>query len=277
MLRSLKDLEQYKVSASDGEVGKVINFLLDDARWTIRYLVVETGSYFHERRVLISPMFFRQADWSTRSFHLALTTERIKKSPSIDLEKPVSRQHEEDYYRYYGYPYYWGYPGVWGLGYFPGAFAASEPPVERPKETPSDAHLRSAKEVCGYEVHGRDGVIGHVPDFIVDDETWQIRYLVVDTSRWWLGKKVLVAPEWATRISWQERSVYVDLSRQAIKDSPAWDETAAINRKYEAHLYDYYDRPVYWAGGDRASNGVLPPSAQQTSSATAGASSAGRH
>jgi sporulation protein YlmC with PRC-barrel domain len=256
MLRSLKDLEQYAVVATDGAVGKVSNFLLDDSRWTIRYLVVDAGTFFQERSVLISPMFFRQTDWATRTFRLALATEKIKNSPSIDLDKPVSRQHERDYYRYYGYPYYWGFPGIWGSGYFPGAFAAAadggpwtEPRADQAEEPAGDAHLRSAKEVCGYVVQGNHKeMIGHVQDFIVDDETWQIRYLVVDTSRWWFGKKVLVAPDWATRISWEERSVNVDLSRESVKNGPSWDPGDAVNRGYEARLYDYYGRPVYWVG-----------------------------
>ncbi len=108
MLRSLKTLERYMVSATDGEVGRVVNFLLDDERWTIRYLVVQTGGFFDDRRVLISPISFRKVDAATRLFHLGLAVEQIRKSPGIDVDKPVSRQHERDYSRYYGYPYYWG-------------------------------------------------------------------------------------------------------------------------------------------------------------------------
>ena len=71
---------------------------------------------------------------------------------------------------------------------------------------------------------------------------------MIDTKNWWFGKKVLVAPEWAHRISWSDRKVYVDLSRRAIEQSPEWDPSAGVNREYEARLYDYYGRPTYWAG-----------------------------
>jgi hypothetical protein len=98
----------------------------------------------------------------------------------------------------------------------------------------------------GYHIEGTDAAIGHVDDFIIDDETWAVRYLVIDTRNWWLDKKVLVAPHWTSRISWAEKKVFVDLSRQAIKNSPEWNPTAPINREYEARLYDYYGRPVYW-------------------------------
>ena len=112
MLRSLNELEHYKVNATDGDIGSVVNFLLDDQRWVVRYLVVETGGLLGGHRVLISPISFSRAEWSTRSIHVALTIEKVKDSPSVDVDKPVSRQHEQDYYRYYGYPYYWGYTGI---------------------------------------------------------------------------------------------------------------------------------------------------------------------
>ena len=125
MLRSLKELEQYKVTATDGNVGSVIDFLLDDECWTVRHLVVETGSFFIERQVLISPISFRAVDWLAARFHLALTMDKVKNSPSADTDKPVSRQHERDYYGYYGYPYYWGNPGLWG------AASSPKPAVQR--------------------------------------------------------------------------------------------------------------------------------------------------
>lgn len=262
MLRSLRELERYAVSASDGEIGKVVDFFLEDERWAVRYLVVEIGGFLEARRVLISPIFFRRADWSTRRFELALTTEKIENSPSVDVDKPVSRQHERDYYGYYGYPYYWGYAGIWGIGGYPGSLAVGErSQARREPEKAGDVHLRSAREVRGYHIQGCDEAIGHVADFIIDDETWVVRYLVIDTRNWWPSKRVLIAPSWASRVSWDEGKVYVDLSRQAIKDSPEWLETAPINREFEVHLYDYYGRPVYWDADDRAPAATPPHSA----------------
>ena len=246
--------------ATDGSLGRVVDFLLDDQRWAVRYLVVATGGFFGGRRILISPIFFREADWSTRRFHLALTMAEVKNSPPIDLEHPVSRQRERDYYDYYGYPFYWGYPGLWGMGAYPGAVADARLNATAPAqsdEPTEDVHLRGATEIQGYHVEGSDEAIGHVDDFIVDDETWAVRYLVVDTSNWWFGKKVLVAPHWANRVSWEEGKVYVTISRQAIKASPAWDPTAAINRAYEENLYDYYVRTPYWASAHRRDEAEL--------------------
>jgi len=261
MLRSLKNLERYAVSATDGEVGSVVDFLLDDQRWVVRYLIVETGDLLGGERELISPISFRKADWSTRRFHVALTMDSVRNSPSVDVDKPVSRQHERDYFRYYGYPYYWEESGIWGMGIYPGLLAGvgwNETPAEQSDQPAGDVHLRSAAEVRGYHIQGSDDPIGHVEDFIVDDETWVVRYLVVDTSNWWFGKKVLVAPHWAERVSWEERMIYVDVTRQAIKNSPEWNAADGINREYEERLYDYYGRPVYRGSADLLQD-ALPP------------------
>ena len=248
MLRSLKNLEHYNVSANDGDVGHVVNFLLDDEHWAIRYLVVDTGAFFKSRRVLVSPISFRQADWITHRFHLALTMDSIKASPSVDVDKPVCRQNEHDQALHYGYPFYWGYISPWGQAPSPELLAAGakqEPPAPH-SDKPNDVHLRSANEVLRYHVHTSDGDMGHVDDFIIDDETWEVRYLVIQTSHLWFGKKVLIAPRWASRVSWEGEAVYVDLTREAIKNCPTWDASSPINRDYEAHLYDYYGRPAYW-------------------------------
>jgi hypothetical protein len=249
MLRSLKELERTTVDATDGDLGSIANFLFDDDRWAVRYLVVETGTSFKRRQVLISPISFRSVDWPTRVVHLGLTCHQIENSPGVDSDKPVSRQHEESYYRYYGYPYYWGAAGLWGEGWDPALLAqraAGEAPPRRPDATSTDAHLRSVHEVSGYHIQGSDDGIGHVVDFLVDDATWAIRYLVVDTGHWWAGHKVLVAPEWATRISFDERKVFVDMTRDTIKNSPPWIGQGTVDREYEARLHEHHGRSAYW-------------------------------
>ena len=267
MLRSLKDLEHYTVRATDGDVGSVVNFLLDDEHWVVRYLVVRTTGASGPPRVLISPMFFRRVEWETHTFGLALTEDKVRNSPSIDVDRPVSRQHERDYYGYYGYPHYWGYLEPWGTSAYPALFAVSdkskEKPAEHYKEAPGDVHLRSASEVRGYHIQGSDDAIGHVEDFIIDDESWEVRYLAVDTKNWWFGKKVLVSSQWTSRVSWPERKVYVDLTRDAIKKSPEWNPGEPVNREYETRLYDYYGRPVYWY-----SNGAGTPEVESRGTAS---------
>jgi sporulation protein YlmC with PRC-barrel domain len=260
MLRSLKELERYKVTATDGDIGHVVNFLLDDEHWVIRHLVVDTGGFLDGRRVLISPISFQEVDWANKRFHLALTIDTIKSCPRVNWDKPVTRQHELDYYGHHRYPHYWGSSWMWGTGNTPGLLANSQR-NESQEDVPGnsgDIHLRGANEVCGYFIQGSDEAIGHVEDFIVDDETWAIRYLVINTSNWLFGKNVLVAPHWATSVSWEERNVYVALSRQEIKDSPVWNPTDVIDRGFEARLHMHYGLPAYWADRERRPR-VQPP------------------
>lgn len=250
MLRSLIDLTGYRLSARDGDIGNVGDFLFDDERWVVRYLVAQTGNIFNRRHALISPISFREADWPSQRFHLSLTQEEVKSSPDIDQDRPVSRQRERELHRHYGYSLYWGYPGLWGAAGYPGTLAAAplNPPLTEAPQVEAedgDTHLRSAKEVRNYDIVGADASIGHVEDFVVDDASWALRFIVVDTKLWWFGKKVLIAPQWVDRVSWDSRTMHLGMTRQQIKDSPEWDPKAPINRAYEARLYDYYGRPAY--------------------------------
>jgi len=250
MLRSLNDLERYKVKATDGDIGHAVDFLFDDERWGVRYLVVETKGFIDARQVLISPISIANADWAIKVIHLALTKDKVKNSPGIEVDKPVSRQQEELQSKYYGYAAYWGYTGtLWGMGPYPGLLRTEswkDIPPKDPTRNSGDVHLRAAKEVRGYHLTGSDGAIGHVADFIVDDEDWAVRYLVVDTGNWWAGKKVVIAPQWTRQIDWNQRTVDVGLSREAVKNSPSWNGPGAANREYEQLLYAYYGRPSYW-------------------------------
>jgi sporulation protein YlmC with PRC-barrel domain len=254
MLRSLKQLERYKVTATDGDIGKVENFLVDDARWTIRYLVVETGGFLDGREVLVTPISFREVDYAAERFRLTISKGKVEGSPARSTDLPVSQQYERDYYSYYGYPYYAGYDGLWGTGGYPYLLATTPyPPLtEHPREPPLDAHLRSAKEITGYHIEATDGSIGHVKDFMVDDETWEIRYLVISTTNWWPGKSVLIAPEWASRVSYPERHIHLGMTREAIKSSPEWDATYPVDSEYEDRLYRHYSGIPGWSSGDRS-------------------------
>ena len=81
---------------------------------------------------------------------------------------------------------------------------------------------------------------------LVDEKTWALRYLVVETSNWWGGHQVLIAPSWIESISWADSKVTVNLNRQAIKDSPRFESTAELNRQHEMDLYRHYGRDAYW-------------------------------
>jgi len=245
MLTKAKTLKGYTLHALDGEIGKVKEFYFDDRHWTIRYLVADTGNWLSDRQVLISPHALGAMNKEERSIAIDLTKKQIENSPSLNSDKPVSRQFEEGYVDYYGWPVYWGGPYAWGPSHYPlGDREKRSEPVQG--EKPWDSHLRSTHNVSGYHIQAADGEIGHVDDFIIDDETWAIRYLIVDTRNWWPGKKVLVAPQWIERVSWSESKVFVNLSREAVKRSPEYWQESLPTRAYETELYLHYDRLGYW-------------------------------
>jgi hypothetical protein len=244
MLNKAKTLKGYKLDSLDGEFGEVKEFYFDDRHWTVRYLVANTGNWLTGRQVLISPYALVAAIKGEQNIAVDLSKKQIEDSPPLNSHKPVSRQFEDSYYGYYGYPMYWGGPFSWGVYRYPIRDREQwKKPSKGGKEW--DAHLRSTDDVCGYEIQALDGEIGHVEDFIIDDETWAIRYLVVATRNWWPGKKVLVSPQWIESVSWSESKVFINLSREVIKQSPEYTEESLITRDYETGLYGHYQLEGY--------------------------------
>jgi sporulation protein YlmC with PRC-barrel domain len=252
MLRNMQELKSYAIGATDGEVGKVVDIFIDDQSWVVRYLVVDTGSWLTSRKVLISPYAVLRADWDDKRLPVRLTQEQVKNSPDIDTDMPVSRQHEMAYADYYRYPYYWGGDGLWGDGlYYPieperSDAAELHAQAERARHQSDDPHLRSCLSVVGHHIHASDGDIGHVQGMLVDEETWTVRYLIVDTSNWWMGHTVLVPPEWISNVNWADASVTVNLTRETVQNSPRYESSEDLNRSHELALYSHYGRPTYW-------------------------------
>ncbi len=246
MLIKAETLMGYKLDSLDGEIGQIKEFYFDDRHWTIRYLVAETGNWLTDRQSLISPYALVAANREDQSITVNLTKKQIEESPSLDSDKPVSRQFEEAYYGYYGWPIYWEGPNVWGV-YSHLIRDRQEQDKSTQKVKAWDPHLRSTRDVSSYHIESEDGDIGHVQDFIIDDETWAIRYLIIDTRNWWPGKKVLISPQWIERVSWGELKVFVNLPRETIKQSPEYTEESLLIRNYEIELHRHYKRQGYWA------------------------------
>lgn len=245
MLIKVKTLTDYKLHSLDGEIGKVKEFYFDDHYWTIRYLIADTGSWLTGRQVLISPYALDNVNREEKYITVNLTKKQIEDSPSLDSDEPVSRHFEEDYYGHYGWPMYWGGPYMWG--YYPNI---ERDPVKWRKlhkdEKAWDLHLRSTHDVSGHNVQAKDGEIGHIDDFIIDDQSWVIRYLVVDTRNWWPGKKVLISPQWIERVSWKESKVFVNLFSETIRKSPEYTEELLLTRDFEEGLHRHYGCQGYW-------------------------------
>ena len=249
MLRNASAINGYAIVANDGRLGTVIDFLFDDASWLVRWLVVDTGNWLSGRKVLLPASVLGHLDPTKEEFSVKLTMQQVKDSPDVNTERPVSRQMETNIYDYYGWSPYWGtgfYMG--GYGYMPAPMASPPPESRRREEDIAAAerrednpHLRSIEAVTGYHIHASDGEIGHVEEFLVEDADWSIHYLVVDTKNWWPGKKVLISPRSVRRIEWTHKLVHLDVDRQTVKGSPAYDASITVDRAYEKHFHRYYD------------------------------------
>jgi hypothetical protein len=248
MMMGIKTYMDYVLAAQDGEIGRCKDFLFDDELWTIRFMVADTGKWLPGRKVVISPVSLGETDMDSRRMHVNLTKDQIKESPPLAAHAPVSRQYEIQYFDHFGWPYYWVGESVWGMGPEPRALyhAHAEPPKSTSETEALDKHLRSVDEVLGYRIRATDGEIGHAGDFLVDDETWVLRYLIVDTGRWLPGRQVCLPLATVRTVEWVHRHMAVDLSKDAVKNSPPYDPLDPITREYEVVLHDYYGWTKYW-------------------------------
>jgi uncharacterized protein YrrD len=259
MLITIDNFTGYKIDAKDGEIGHIKDVYFDEERLTARYLIVDTGPWIFGRKVLISPQSAQK--WEDGKLQVNLTKEQIKEAPSIDAEKPISREKEEEYNNYYALPVYWSGAGLWGTAMYPGTmthmgYTAPGPVLGRTlpeyesvkAETEMDTHLRSCEEVKGYNINTTDGEIGHIDDFIMEQESWNLRYFTVDTGGFLSsGKKVVISNLWIQSISWNQKMVVVDLPTKKIEEAPEIESYEDIDRAYEEQLVDHYGgRGKYW-------------------------------
>lgn len=250
MFRRLRDLEGFRLRAQDGEIGHVTDLYFEDTEWVVRYLVVSTGSWLFGKKVLVSPNSVEAVQWADKCISVNLTTEQVRNSPDIDTDRPISRQQEAEYHLYYNFPPYWGGVALWGRYDQPGGQQSADDEAatleDRKYGAQWDSHLRSAREVRGYGVLAIDGQVGHLDNFLMEVETWAIRYLVVNTGRWLKKHEVLFAPKLVDRVIWAEATVKVNASRELIEEAPEYKTGEEIDRAYEERLFSHYTTHPYW-------------------------------
>lgn len=244
MLIAVSALKGYAVEASDGgAIGNVHDVLFDDVTWRLRWLVVGVGSWLKDRKILIHPSSIRNPNYVGQVLPLTLTKSQIKQSPPFAADEPVSTRMETSLLGYYGLDALWG-DGYFGVDALRGRCGG--PGYHRGRALhlvavdAGDPHLRSLAEMTGYHMHAADGEIGHAENFLVDDISWDVRYIIVDTKNWWPGKSVLISPYAVKAISWSDREIRLGLHREAVKSSPPWDLMAMVDRGYEKMLHTHY-------------------------------------
>ncbi|MFZ5942954.1 MAG: PRC-barrel domain-containing protein [Bacillota bacterium] len=219
-----KGLIYYGIKATDGDIGSVDDFYFDDEKWTIRYIVVDTNNWLPGGKVLVSPISFDNINKQQKQVEIFCTKGMIKNSPSMETHLPISRQKEKEYNNHFDWGAYWVGPEAWGGYAYPLALRDEETKEEmKDVKDKKDAHLRSIKEVTGYNIEAKDGGIGHLVDFALDDKTWTIKFLIVDIGNWLPGKHVIISPKYISQIKWKDRTVHVDLSKEVIKNCPEYN------------------------------------------------------
>jgi sporulation protein YlmC with PRC-barrel domain len=209
MLHRLQALIEHRVIATDGETGKVQDFLFDDKTWVIHYLVVDVKRWLSRQEVVLPVTAIKQLDWENKNLHLELTKEQVRESPDVDTKEPVSRQQEIAMIDYFGKLAYW-------VDRRSPMTSSMPTGMDYPTHTKGDSHLRGVSNLEGYDVWGTDGEIGHLDGFILDDAFWHIGYLEVTAGEWLLGRSVLLPTRWVKSVSWANRQVSLHHTREGV-------------------------------------------------------------
>ena len=249
MLWNASGLNGFSIKASDGTLGGVTDLLFEDISWVIRWLVVDTGNWLADRKVLLPISVLGPPSQARHDVPVKLTMQQVKDSPVIDMDQPVSRQMEFNVYDYYGFDPYWGRgvlsttncdvaPSLMSLR--PSANKPQNAICSEAQVVSGDSHLRSMISVTGYHIHAIDGDIGHADGFLVEDTSWSVRYIKIDTKNWWPGEKVLISPRSIRAIEATDRLIQLDVSRQKVKDAPRYHPAVTVDGAYEELFRKYY-------------------------------------
>lgn len=253
MLRRANEIIGYTIEATDGSAGSLDDLYFDDREWTVRLLVVETGGWLTRDRVVLAPDRKITPNASRGAIEFPLTKESIENAPNPGAESPMDEEEQTELFAYYAWPPYWGQ----GLSMSRPAPLAGTLPVNAIEKKTAELrgegvedevqpHLRSAREMVGFDIAAADGEIGHAEDLLIEDESWTIRYLAIDTRNWMPGRKVLIHPDWIERPDWPAKKIRVKLTREQVENSPPLTKADTIERDYEQKIFDYYGYPGYW-------------------------------
>jgi hypothetical protein len=212
-------LKHYTIHGADGEIGRLHDVYFDDVSWKVLFLVADTRPWLIGRFVLIWPTALGAPDTASRVFPTALTKAAVENGPPLEAHKPVSRQHAVDVAKYWDWPFFPPGDPRFDLG------EALNPPSVDPlpqSTTEDDPHLRAAGDTTGYHVHTPDGACGHIEDWLLSIDSWTICDAVIDTRNWWPGERVRIPSNAITSINWDEKSVHVSLSKEAIEHHPRY-------------------------------------------------------
>lgn len=206
MLIAAKHMYGTPLEATDGTVGTLYDVLFDDQSWTLRHLVATTDRWFFGEQVLLDLADLDRADWSEPRLWLRLTKDQVRECPTIKSDRDLANQ-----------------PAI-EAALMLVSEAYSTNIVDAEVDTGSEPHLCSTKMLTGMHIQCADShSLGHVEDFLVDDQTWCVRDLVIDTRNWLPGKRVLIEPALVKSIDWEDREIFLFQPRDQIEHRPAYE------------------------------------------------------
>lgn len=221
MLQNTTELYGHKLVATDGDIGHLKDFYFDDTTWAIRYLVADTGTWLTGRPVLIARHALAVLDSHENTLHIKLRKQQIQNSTTDSANKLLSGEDEVGCCRYYGWPAHWESGARKDLPdpseIQPSSSARTESRV--PYRHLGDKHLQSTQSITDYLIQTPDGVIGSVSGCIVDNQSWMVRELIVETGHWLSGKEIRIPTAQIKQIKCEYSSVMVDLSKEDIRRS----------------------------------------------------------
>lgn len=228
MRTNLKALYGFSLMASEGIIGAVEDYYIDDHSWIVKFMVVHTGEWLTSRRVVISTQSVEDIDWELSRFQTQLTREQVQASPEIDTEQHMGPEHEEILVRHYHLHTHWPEAGMFGIPpLVPATPIFKEPPEKELQRRKS--RLVVAGEVMGCSVEATDGHLGTLEDFMIQ-AGWQIGEIVVKTGGSILGKKVWVPLTDIAMLDWEKNTIRVNFSHKITKKSRDLSSTAEGNQ-----------------------------------------------
>lgn len=242
MLRSVADLEGFVVAASDGEAGHIADVLFDDRDAAIIALAADIGSLLTGRTVLIEPTAVERVDVDKRRCFVKLDRHALKHCPDIDDDPPVHRRRERR-----AMLTALSLPGRTGALW---PSLGSPPPLGQPEiglamdagrqqlidaidtERREDCHLRSCREIIGYDAVAKDGTaVGRIGDVLLGLDLRHLQDLVVSIERAEEEPPVAVLLPVATAdaYSWAGRIVRFTMSDEEIRAAPRFDREQIVS------------------------------------------------
>ncbi len=242
MIPTLDNIRGYRIVTRDGEIGKVHDFFIDDSRWHLRYIVVETGSWMSRRRVLLSLAELGATRSELSEFHVHLTCEQVSGAPGIDTDKPVSRQQKFLMNVHYGWPNYWSLDGL--------ILSEAIPTLtNRPTRIEGDHHQRSFREISSYAIKHGENRLGKVEDFVIDDADWSLTNLVLTGGGWLDSRRIAIPASNFEEASWLKRAIFVDLKGSDLSKYEPFNYNHPVDREESFVFCDYHGRPAEPAPG----------------------------